>query len=190
MFRMIDKPRTITVYNLSTETGELIGKGSAYIPPHTGLPAHCTDIEPPKTVNSKIAVFNSLTTSWEVKEDHRGLTVFDINTGKQLNISALGPLPDNVTLLSPTGNYQKWDGKKWVDDAEAEHAARKLEMAELKSVLMTQASEAITPLQDAVELEIASNKEQLQLAAWKKYRVFLNRIDTEASDIIWPERPA
>jgi len=190
MFRMIDKPRTITVYNLSTETGELIGKGSAYIPPNTGLPAHCTDIEPPKTVNSKIAVFNSLTTSWEVKEDHRGLTVFDINTGKQLYISALGPLPDNVTLLSPTGNFQKWDGKKWVDDAEAERAARKLEMAELKSVLMTQASEAIAPLQDAVELEIASDEEQSQLAAWKKYRVFLNRIDTEASDIIWPEKPA
>jgi phage terminase large subunit GpA-like protein len=187
---MIDKPRTITVYNLSTETGELIGKGGAYIPPNTGLPAHCTDIEPPKTVNSKIAAFNSLTTSWEVKEDHRGLTVFDINTGKQLYISALGPLPDNVTLLSPAGNFQKWDGKKWVDDAEAERAARKLEMAELKSLLMTQANEAIAPLQDAIELEIASDEEQSQLAAWKKYRVFLNRIDTEASDIIWPEKPA
>ncbi|MFW3571237.1 tail fiber assembly protein [Kosakonia cowanii] len=190
MFRMSDKPRTITVYNLSAETGEFIGKGNAYIPPQTGLPAYCTDVLPPQTSAGKVAVFDAEIASWNVMDDHRGATVFDTVTGEQIHITAPGALPENVTLLSPDGNYQKWDGDKWVDDPDAARAARMAEITELKNMLMTQASEAIAPLQDAVELEIATGDEQAQLAAWKKYRVFLNRIDTEASEIIWPEKPA
>ena len=189
MFRMSDKPRTITVFNLSAETGEFIGKGNAYIAPQTGLPAHCTHIEPPQTAEGNVAVFDPVNARWGVTEDHRGETVFNTSTGKQIYISGLGALPENVTLLSPEGNYQKWDGDKWVDDAEAARAARMAEITELKSMLMTQASEAIAPLQDAVELEIATGDEQGQLAAWKKYRVFLNRIDTGDAEIVWPEKP-
>ncbi|CAQ83410.1 putative tail fiber protein of prophage cp-933x (tail fiber assembl protein) [Photorhabdus asymbiotica] len=37
------------------------------------------------------------------------------------------------------------------------------------------ANEKITPLADAVELDIATNEEMLSLKAWKKYRVMLNR---------------
>lgn len=189
MFRMSDQPRTITVYNLSAETGEFIGKGNAYIPPQTGLPAHCTDVLPPQTSAGKVAVFDAETASWNVMDDHRGETVFDTVTGEQIHITAPGALPENVTLLSPTGSYQKWDGRQWVDDPEAERAATMAKVSEMKSVLMTQASEAIAPLQDAVELEIATGDEQAQLAAWKKYRVLLNRIDTGDAEIVWPEKP-
>ncbi|MDT4620715.1 tail fiber assembly protein, partial [Escherichia coli] len=46
------------------------------------------------------------------------------------------------------------------------------------------------PLQDAVDLEIATEEETLLLEAWKKYRVLLNRVDTStAPDIEWPEEP-
>lgn len=190
MFRMSDKPRTITVYNLSAGTGEFIGKGNAYIPPQTGLPAYCTDVLPPQTSAGKVAVFDAETANWNVMDDHRGATVFDTVTGEQIHITAPGALPENVTLLSPTGIYQKWDGRQWVDDPEAERAATMAKMSEMKSVLMTQASKAIAPLQDAVELEIATDDEQAQLAAWKTYRVLLNRTDTEAPEIIWPEKPA
>ncbi|HBA9999127.1 TPA: tail fiber assembly protein, partial [Escherichia coli] len=45
-------------------------------------------------------------------------------------------------------------------------------------------------LQDAVDLEIATEKETLLLEAWKKYRVLLNRVDTStAPDIEWPALP-
>ncbi|ECA2397497.1 phage tail protein, partial [Salmonella enterica subsp. enterica serovar Panama] len=47
-FKMSDKAQTIKIYNLRSDTNEFIGAGDAYIPPHTGLPAHCTDIEPPE----------------------------------------------------------------------------------------------------------------------------------------------
>ena len=52
------------------------------------------------------------------------------------------------------------------------------------------ASEHIAPLQDAVDLEIATEEETSLLEAWKKYRVLLNRVDTStAPDIEWPEEP-
>ncbi|MBC0860569.1 tail fiber assembly protein, partial [Escherichia coli] len=49
----------------------------------------------------------------------------------------------------------------------------------------------IAPLQDAVELELATEEENSLLEAWKKYRVLLNRVDTSvAPDIEWPTSPA
>ncbi len=49
------------------------------------------------------------------------------------------------------------------------------------------ANKKITPLVDAVELDIATNEEALLLKEWKKYRVMLNRVDTsKAPEIDWP----
>ncbi|MEX9886282.1 tail fiber assembly protein [Providencia rettgeri] len=51
-------------------------------------------------------------------------------------------------------------------------------------------SKIIAPYQDAIDLGIATDKELMQLNAWKQYRVDLNRIDTAtAPDITWPEKP-
>ncbi|HBN1336677.1 TPA: tail fiber assembly protein, partial [Escherichia coli] len=101
-----------------------------------------------------------------------------------------GPLPENVTWLSPEGDYQKWDGTSWVKDTEAEKLFRRREAEETKNSLMQAASEHIAPLQDAVELELATEEETSLLEAWKKYRVLLNRVDTSLSpDIEWPSQP-
>lgn len=59
-----------------------------------------------------------------------------------------------------------------------------------KTALMAQATGAITPLQDAADLGLDTDEEKQLLLAWKKYRVLLNRVDTEtAPDIEWPELP-
>lgn len=59
-----------------------------------------------------------------------------------------------------------------------------------KNALLSEASIEIAPLQDAVELEIATEKEVLLLREWKKYRVLLNRVDpNEAPTITWPIKP-
>ncbi|HDP1397509.1 TPA: tail fiber assembly protein [Escherichia coli] len=200
-FRMSEQPRTIKIYNLLAGTNEFIGEGDAYIPPHTGLPANSTDIAPPDIPAGFVAVFNSDEASWHLVEDHRGKTVYDVASGDALFISELGPLPENVTWLSPGGEYQKWNGTAWVKDTEAEKLfrireaeAEKLfrirEAEETKNSLMQIASEHIAPLQDAVDLEIATEEETLLLEAWKKYRVLLNRVDTStAPDIEWPALP-
>ncbi|HGX8556543.1 TPA: tail fiber assembly protein [Escherichia coli] len=137
-----------------------------------------------------VAVFNSDKASWHLVEDHRGKTVYDVASGDALFISELGPLPENVTWLSPEGEFQKWNGTAWVKDAEAEKLFRIREAEETKNSLMQVASEHIAPLQDAVDLEIATEEETSLLEAWKKYRVLLNRVDTStAQDIEWPALP-
>lgn len=55
---------------------------------------------------------------------------------------------------------------------------------------MTAASGAIAPLQDAVDIGLATDEELNLLLELKKYRVLLNRIDpSKAPDIQWPSDP-
>lgn len=59
-----------------------------------------------------------------------------------------------------------------------------------KSRRLLEASMAINPLQDAFELGIATEEEGEKLQEWKKYRVFVSRVDTSDPDVIvWPEPP-
>ncbi|EJX2512732.1 tail fiber assembly protein, partial [Salmonella enterica] len=134
-----------------------------------------------------VAVFDSEKNTWNVVEDHRGQTVYRTDTGEAVWISELGPLPENVTTISPDGQYEKWDGTKWVKDEEAETAARLCEAEGTKSRLLQMASGKIAPLQDAVDLGLATDEEKSQLAEWKKYRVLVNRVDTSKPE--WPEQP-
>ncbi|EIU8459523.1 tail fiber assembly protein [Salmonella enterica] len=189
-FKMSSKAQTIKIFNLRSDTNEFIGAGDAYIPPHTGLPANCTDIAPPDIPSSHIAVFDAETQTWSLQEDHRGETVYDTTTGNQVYISDPGPLPENVTSVSPDGEYQKWDGKAWVKDEEAEKAAQLRQAEETKNNLLKMATEKIAPLQDAVDLGEATDDEKARLLAWKKYRVQVNRVDTStAPKIDWPKKP-
>ncbi|UKL15100.1 tail fiber assembly protein [Elizabethkingia phage EKP1] len=60
-----------------------------------------------------------------------------------------------------------------------------------KVSLRATADRAIAPLQDAVDLDMATDDEKAALTAWRKYRVLLNRVDTtKAPDITWPDQPA
>jgi len=60
-----------------------------------------------------------------------------------------------------------------------------------KASLIAQATIAIAPLQDAVDLGEATDDETASLKAWKQYRVAVNRIDANtADDITWPDQPA
>ena len=59
-----------------------------------------------------------------------------------------------------------------------------------QSSLLREAKDKIAILQDAVDLNMATEDEKFQLIEWKKYRVLLNRVDTStAPDIEWPEKP-
>lgn len=65
-----------------------------------------------------------------------------------------------------------------------------IEAERKKQYLLNEATVAIGPLQDAVDLGIATDEEREQLREWKEYRVLLNRVDTSiAPNINWPENP-
>lgn len=189
-FKMMDTPRTIRVYNLSSDTREFIGAGDAFIPEHTGLPANCTDRAPPKVAEGFVAVFDVRTGKWSAVEDHRGMTVFDIQTGQPVAVYALGALPENTVTVAPDGHFKKWNGKAWLPDGEAERKSQTEAAARLKADLLAEAANTIAPLQDAADLGMETENESAQLLAWKKYRVLLNRVDTSTAPVIdWPQTP-
>ncbi|MBJ9049161.1 tail fiber assembly protein [Citrobacter braakii] len=189
-FEMTGENRTITLYNLLADTNEYIGKCEGFIPANTGLPAYSTDIAPPSAPEGFIAVFNSDSNKWSLVEDHRGKIVYDIQTGKATTIDQLGKLPDDVVSIAPEGHFVKWDGKKWVYDTEVEKMAQIMQSTQQKESLLALAASKIAPLQDAVNLDIATEAEAALLLAWKKYRVLINRVDTNQTAVInWPDRP-
>lgn len=60
-----------------------------------------------------------------------------------------------------------------------------------RASLLATANAVIVPLQDAVDLGMATDAEGALLTEWRKYRVLLSRIDTSAApDIEWPTPPA
>jgi hypothetical protein len=59
-----------------------------------------------------------------------------------------------------------------------------------RASLMAEASVAVSPLQDAVDLGDSTAEEEALLKSWKQYRVALNRLDiSKAPDISWPIKP-
>ncbi|EML9492535.1 tail fiber assembly protein [Enterobacter ludwigii] len=56
-----------------------------------------------------------------------------------------------------------------------------------KQRLITEAAGIIAPLQDAVDLSMATDQESKNLLSWKRYRVLLNRVDP--NDPEWPLKP-
>ena len=126
-FTFSDEAQILTVYNFSQDSQEYIGESDAYIAPNTGLPNYCTLISPPEKVPGFTPVWENET--WRLIEDHRGQTVYNKVDGSQLIIQELGQLPENVTVISPTGSFERWDGEKWqpsiTDAKEAKYSAIK-----------------------------------------------------------------
>lgn len=184
-FKFSGKDRTIRIYNLRADTREFIGAGDAYIPANTGLPADCTNIAPPEVPSGKVAVFNG--TAWELVEDYRNQTVYRKETGERVYITGLGALPADVTTIVPDGNYMRWNGEGWVKDTEAERAAAVAFAESEKKRLIQEATLTIQTLQDAVDMDMATDEETSLLVEWKKYRVLLSRIEPfDAPLIEWP----
>lgn len=94
-------------------------------------------------------------------------------------------LPDGCDIF---GNWVFKNGAivpRDIPPEEKELIARKT-----KSSLIDLAAKAMAPLQDAKELDIATDTELSQLKEWMAYRVAINRVDTSQSeDIEWPEAP-
>lgn len=59
-----------------------------------------------------------------------------------------------------------------------------------RDALLNQAALAIAPLQDAVDLSMATSAETASLTLWKQYRVAVNRIDLTQASPVWPTAPA
>lgn len=96
----------------------------------------------------------------------------------------------DITALpdQPDVNYNYSDGVFSASTTEAENAV--LIASSRLAAEMDVANRTIAPLQDAVDISIATDDETTRLSEWKRYRVALSRIDTSKAPVIeWPVMP-
>lgn len=182
----------LTTYNSDTITREYTSARQDYIQVGVGLASGAyTDVPTLPTGANKAVRRTADGKAWEIVADYRGQTAYSTKTGQPQPVDDMGDLSATLTLLAPQTPYDNWDGTRWVTDKEAQHAALVQEAILQKVQLMSEATIAIAPLQDAVDTGIATDEETRQLTAWKTYRALMSRINPEdASDIKWPDVPA
>lgn len=113
-FEFSTEPQILCVYNYAPDTREFIGESDCYVAPDTGLPENCTLDAPPSAEPGKTPVRGD--DSWQLKEDHRGAVVYNIDSGAQQVITELGPLPANATVIKPSSPFDRWNGNAWQPD--------------------------------------------------------------------------
>ncbi|UEM37996.1 tail fiber assembly protein [Pectobacterium aquaticum] len=179
----------ITVYHVNPATREYQSASYEYVMQGVGLPADSYADEPELPPVGKALRRSADGKAWAVVPDYRGQTVYSTETRQAQTVTQFGELPDNVTLLKPSTEFDVWNGKAWVLDKEAQAAAAvKAAQSELAS-RKAAATSRINELTYAVNLDIATEEEKAALAEWQKYAVLLSRVDVSATDIDWPTVP-
>ena len=181
----------VKTYCINESTREHMGESMEYVVIGGGLPAGAFLDAPKLPEKDDMTIVRSEDgLSWLHVADHRGKTAYNTETRQPLEIDFIGDLPDTLTLLEPKTEFDKWNGKKWVTDTEAQKDALIAQAESTKQSLLAETTDAIAPLQDAVDLDMATDEEEAFLKEWKKYRVLLNRVDTStAPDVEFPEKP-
>ncbi|WP_241647064.1 tail fiber assembly protein [Rosenbergiella metrosideri] len=177
--------RTFTVFHFDTGTKEYVGSEKVVIPPHTGLPANCCLVTPPKDKKDMVQIWDGK--KWEYAEDYRGIVIYKKTSGQAEEFRALGPIPDDYVTEQPTSQFVIWENGKWVEDKDKKIAAL-TELAEQRKVSeLNHANELIKPLEYADKLEIATENEKLNLKALMEHIVLISRINTsDPEKIEWP----
>ncbi len=176
------------IYNVDAK-GEFSQATYQYLPVGVGLPANAY-LDAPKDVKDNQAIIHN-SQKWIYPKDLRGTTIYSTETGAETIMKDVGDIPEGYTTLKPTSEFDSWDGKKWVLDTEKQHQHDIDVATSQKKQLLSEATEQISYLQDAVDSQIASEQETKLLAEWKKYRALVNRIDAQqAPNIDWPSKPS
>ncbi|HBK4816304.1 TPA: tail fiber assembly protein [Enterobacter asburiae] len=181
----------ITVFNYDGETREYLSSSVEFLPVGVGIPANSC-IDAPGEGKEGFAICRKADfTAWEYVADHRGETVYSTETAEAAIISLLGDYPESTTTLAPGTPFDKWNGREWVTDTKAQHAADVEAAEQQKTVLLLKAQATISLWQTALQLGIISDEEKASLIDWMNYIKAVQAVETsKASDITWPIPPA
>jgi len=184
------KAGNVTVYNYDGETREFLSTSTEFLAVGIGIPANsCTDVP----VEEKTGFAICRTTcfdGWDYVADHRGETVYDTETGQPVEITGLGDYLDNVTTIEPLTPYDRWNGRKWVTDSDAQKSGQVAAAEQKKASLLAEAKGTISMWQTELQLGIINDDDKVSLITWMKYIQALNAIDTPtAPDLEWPVKP-
>ncbi|MGS8101509.1 tail fiber assembly protein [Providencia sp. PROV_01] len=181
----------VEVYLCDSMTREYVRASLDNVPFGGSVVADAYLDKPDLPTKSGIAIIRSDDEkSWLHVPDYRKKTAYSTETRQPIEIDFIGDLPSDLTLLTPKTEFDKWNGKKWVTDTDAQKAALVAQAEQEKAQRLDEANSTITYLQDAIEVGLDDDDYETKLKAWKIYRVYLNRVDTStAPDIEWPVKP-
>lgn len=180
------------VYRANGVTGEYIGHADMdNVPYRAGLAADAYIDAPEIPSAPNLAVIRSSDgKSWLHVPDYRGCIVYDKETKQQAEISGIGELPDNLTLLEPKTPFDKWKGKKWVTDKAEQHASEVAVAEGQKQSLLAEAEHEIALLERKIRLGMATDEDKAKLNEWEIFSVKVADTDTStAPNIDWPQKP-
>ncbi|MBA1187966.1 tail fiber assembly protein [Pseudomonas entomophila] len=170
------------VCNLAPRTGEFLSSSPADPSPlEPGVwlfPAHICHLEPPVVPDGFVAIAVEDGQAWQIVANHRGAVVYSTETGAPQVWQELGDLPAGWTLQAPVTEFDTWGGEEWVVDEAAKAKAASQAASRKKYLLEQYATSMIATLQDAVELNLATQAEIDALKAWRVFRVQLSRLET------------
>lgn len=179
---------TLTVYGYDALTGEFTGAVQEFLPQGVGLPACACLTAPPAAQSGMVAVYQD--GNWQSVPDHRGETVYPVSGGAPVKITAPGDYPADTTTQAPATNFDKWDGKKWVTDSDAQQQSLLDAAASEKSARVSEANGITQAWQTQLLLGIITDADKALLTSWMKYIQAVQTADiTNAPDISWPEKP-
>lgn len=179
----------VQVHNVEPLSREFIGSTEEYLAPGVGLPVSAYLDATPSAQSDKAICRTKDGSGWEWVVDYRGMPIFSTITRQESVMSVIGEIPDGFTLLKPGSDFDTWNGSAWETDQTARQAYITLQNQTIQKAMLGQATEIIAPLQDAVDLGIATDVENEKLLDWKKYRIELTRVDTSGEQTAWPDKP-
>lgn len=181
----------IRVYYFDPATREYVGWSDEFINVGVSMPGCSTAIAPGDAVEGKVFIFSGA--EWVQTEDHRGETAYATSDRRAVIVDYIGPLHEGFTSDAPATKFDKWDGRKWVADPEAQRTYDINAAESRQQTLINQANAFMNGKQWPGKAAIGRLKgnELAQYGIWLDYLDALEAIDTSsAPDIIWPEPPA
>nr|UVY58312.1 MAG: tail fiber assembly protein [Bacteriophage sp.] len=184
------KPGDICCFYYDGVTGEYTGWSNEYIHEGVSMPGYSTDIDPGAEVAGEVAVFTG--GEWIQQEDHRGTVVYSTADGLESVVDYIGEIKSGFTQLMPVTRFDKWDGRMWVTDNTAAHAADIAATEAQRQQLLVVAQQRITIWQTKLLMgRKLTENESNQLNIWMDYIDALEAVDVStAPSIEWPTVPA
>ena len=196
--------KTKTAYGFSPIEFDFIGEVTAHLDPLESeksgvdvfiLPSNTTDKKPLKDKDGFVNVFDKTTNKWSLAEDCRGKTFYSKKTGELIVLDSL-VVSDELTEKKRPDHYSTWSESfnDWETTPENVILKQTAEAIQKKETLIALAEKRVTDLSEATDADVFDESEIDQadvelLKLWKRYRVFIKKVNPKYLNVIWPESP-
>ncbi|CAB5610287.1 Caudovirales tail fibre assembly protein [Citrobacter youngae] len=106
-------------------------------------------------------------------------------------VDYIGEIRSGYTTVAPSTQYDKWDGGKWVTDADAQRNAAIANAEKQRSHLLAHADKVMLDWRTELMLGEISDANKAKLSVWMAYKNEVKAVDvtTTHGRINWPEPP-